>query len=170
MSNLPSDSPDAEVVQTGLSGMHGWVMLLGIIGFVGLNSSGIGSLLICGFSALAIVGAFILKVKPIWRMKFSIRTMLIVVTVIAIGAAGYQLWVQSTTEYQLEGTISFAIEDFSRINSKNEAASWPKRFSYDDPDAANTARDVYPRWPVTGDKSIVCWIGFGTITYKTTDV
>lgn len=107
--------------------------------------------------------------KPSRRLKFSVRTMLIAVTVIAVSVAGYQFWVQSTTEYELQGTISFPMEDFNRINDKSGAASRPKRFNYIDPDAGNTEIDGYVKGhPVNGDESIMCWIGIGTITYATT--
>ena len=107
--------------------------------------------------------------KLTWRLRFSIRTMLIAFAAIAISAAGYQLWVQLTTEYKVQGTISYASQDFYRINAKSGAASWPKRFNYHDSDGGNTEFNGFVTgFPVIGDESIKCWIGIGSVTYKTT--
>ena len=119
-SNVASDKND-EGVQTVGSNMSAMVIFLGIIGFIiGLDSRGIGSILICSFSALVIVGGFILNqlgnsetVKPIWRMRFSIRTMLIVVALISVVLGGTRLWVLWNTKYTLEAYL-FVDEDFEK--------------------------------------------------------
>lgn len=119
-SNVDSDKND-EVVQTVGWSMSAMVIFLGIIGFViGLDSRGIGPILICGFSALLIVGGFILNqlgnsktFKPKWRMRFSIRTMLIVVTLISVVLGGTRLWVLCNTKYQVEAYL-FVDEDFEK--------------------------------------------------------
>ena len=137
MSNLPSDSPDDEVVQTvGLS-MRRRIIHFGIIGFViGLigfmvDNLGTGLLLIFGFAALEIVS--ILKAKPMkrFRLRFSIRTMLILVALISVGLGGTRLWFLWNTDIYLRGGIG--IEHWLGSGeatgmSFNELA---KRFNYE---------------------------------------
>ena len=142
MSKLPSDSPDDEVVQTDPS-MGEWVMLLGIIGFViGLNGSGNGPILICGFSALAIVGGIILNRMQKGRFRFSIRTMLIAVAVVVILTPGTRWWILSNTMYHLNATISIRIEDKDKVLNQ--------RIRFFDNIAEIGGRLVYVRPTLTG--------------------
>ena len=76
-------------------------------------------------------------VKPPRRLKFSIRTMLIVVTLVSVGIGGARLWVLWNTEYYLHAGVGIKnwtglgvgdSEGFSLEDSLEEMAN---RFNYE---------------------------------------
>lgn len=59
-------------------------------------------------------------VKSSWRMNFSIRTMLIVVAVIAIFVTGGRWWILSNTMYRLDAFVFLRQEEFEKLTKQVE--------------------------------------------------